>query len=87
MYSIDTNIFLDWSIRRYPEDVFPAVKVEVEKLIAAGRWKAVERVKDEIEHVGSPALKAWAKVRRDQFVRHDAAIMKEAAAITHAFRD
>lgn len=85
MYSIDTNIFLDWSIRRYPEDVFPAVKVEVEKLIVAGRWKAVERVKDEIDHVGSPTLKAWAKVRRDQFVRHDAAIMKEASAITHAY--
>ncbi len=23
MYSIDTNIYLDWWVRRYPGDVFP----------------------------------------------------------------
>jgi len=64
MYSVDTNIYLDWWVRRYPEDVFPAIRIKIEQLIAGGKWVAVERVGDEIQHVGSPLLKNWAKANK-----------------------
>lgn len=85
MYSIDTNIYLDWWERRYPEDVFPSLKQHVEALIAAGKWNAVERVEDEIGHVGTPKLKAWAKVQKAQFIKHDVALLTEANAVTTAY--
>lgn len=85
MYSIDTNIYLDWWIRRYPDDIFPTFKAQVEGLIAAGKWNSVERVADEIGHVGTAALKAWAKANRGQFIKHDAALIAEANAITAAY--
>src|ERR1043166_6734814 len=82
MYSVDTNIFLDWWVRRYPEDIFPSVRGQIEALIASGRWVAAERVSDEIQHVAPPALKAWAKANKAQFCRHDVALIAEANAIT-----
>jgi hypothetical protein len=30
VYSIDTNIYLDWWIRRYPGDLFPTFRILVE---------------------------------------------------------
>lgn len=85
MYSVDTNVYLDWSIRRYPHDVFPTITTCVEQLIAAGKWRTVQRVGDEITHIGSTQLKAWAKANPGQFVAHDAVLLKEAVAITAAF--
>jgi hypothetical protein len=85
MYSVDTNIFLDWWVRRYPDDVFPSIRTRIESLIAAGKWIAVERVADEIQHVGPPALKAWAKTFKGQFRAHDSALLAEAVAISRAF--
>lgn len=85
MYSVDTNIFLDWWVRRYPEDVFPSIPSRVEALIVSGKWVAVERVSDEIQHVAPPALKAWAKANKGQFCRHDAVLIAEANAITTRF--
>ena len=76
MYSIDTNIYLDWWVRRYPEDVFPTYRLQVEGLIAAGKWQAVELVQHEINHVGTPQLKAWAKVQRAQFIKHDVSLIQ-----------
>jgi hypothetical protein len=85
MYSIDTNIFLDWWVRRYPEDIFPTYRVQVEGLITAGKWQAVERVHDEISHVGTPPLKAWAKAQRGQFIKHDRALILEANNISASY--
>ena len=85
MYSIDTNIYLDWWVRRYPEDVFPTYRAQVEGLITAGKWNAVERVQDEINHVGTAPLKAWAKGQRGQFIKHDGALILEAKAITTTY--
>ncbi len=85
MYSVDTNIYLDWWVRRYPEDVFPNVRAGIEGLVKAGKWVAVARVADEIQHIAPPLLAAWAKANRNQFVPHDAALMAEANAITTRF--
>jgi hypothetical protein len=85
MYSIDTNIYLDWWVRRYPEDIFPTYRSQVEGLIAAGKWQAVERVQHEINHVGTPALKTWAKSQRSQFIAHDASLMSEANKISAGY--
>jgi hypothetical protein len=51
---------------------YQVYRTKVENLITAGRWNAVERVRNEIGHVGSPALKAWATAHRGQFIKHDA---------------
>lgn len=86
MYSVDTNIYLDWWERRYPEDVFLTLTGRVEALVAAGRWRAVKGVSDEIIHNGTPRLKMWAKANSGQFVPHDATLLKEANAILASFR-
>jgi len=85
MYSVDTNIYLDWWVRRYPEDVFPSMRTNIERLVAGGKWVAAERVAEEIQHVGSAPLKAWAKANMGQFAAHDAALGAEAGAISRAF--
>src|SRR5580704_12734167 len=85
MYSVDTNIYLDWSVRRYPDDLFPTFTAKVEALVNANKWRAVARVADEINHVGMPMLKIWAKANPKQFHPHDAALLKEANAITAAY--
>jgi hypothetical protein len=85
MYSIDTNIYLDWWVRRYPEDIFPTYRIQVEGLIVAGKWQAAERVQDEINHVGTHALKAWVKAQRSQFVKHDGSLIAEANKITTSY--
>jgi Domain of unknown function (DUF4411) len=85
MYSIDTNIYLDWWVRRYPEDLFPTYRVNVEGLITAGKWNAVERVLDEINHVGTGPLKVWAKVQPGQFIKHDRALILEAKSIITSY--
>jgi len=85
MYSVDTNIYLDWWERRYPDDLFPTIKTHVEALIASGKWRSVQGVADEIIHIGTPRLKAWTKATPGQFLSHDAALLKEATAITAAY--
>ncbi|HBR17088.1 MAG TPA: hypothetical protein DD725_05705 [Deltaproteobacteria bacterium] len=85
MYSIDTNIFLDWWERRYPPDVFPALKQSVERLSSDGKLYAPEGVWTEIQHVGSTELKAWAKQNRKIFLPHDQNIQIQANQIQDQF--
>ena len=85
MYSIDTNIYLDWWVRRYPEDIFPTYRAQVEVLIAASKWNAVERVANEIGHVGTGSLKTWAKAHPGQFFKHDAELIAAANSVTTAY--
>lgn len=84
MYSVDTNVFLDWWERRYPRDIFPALEASLQR-IANTKLFACERVYDEIQAVGSPGLKAWARGNRRLFVPHDPAIQAEANAIQTRF--
>lgn len=85
MYCVDTNIYLDWSVRRYPVDLFPTFTDKVETLIRDGKWKAPAQVELEIGHVGGKQLKAWARSQPGQFVAHDAALMREASAVSASF--
>ena len=87
VYSIDTNIYFDWWTRRYPNDVFPSVRKRVEASIAAGRWGAAEKVFDEIQALGAPLLKNWARANRAQFINLDAALLAEADAISKKYPD
>ena len=81
MYCLDTNIFLDWWERRYPPDLFPSLESEMTALAGSAVICAPERVWEEIRHVGSPDLIAWARLNRGIFRPHDIAIQTEANAI------
>ncbi|MBI5675092.1 MAG: DUF4411 family protein [Nitrospirae bacterium] len=85
MYSIDTNIFIDWWVRRYPPDIFPCVQMRFEQLANSGQFHAPKRVGDEIQHIGPPDLKAWAKQNSSIFLPHDQIIQKEANEILKQF--
>ena len=85
MYSFDTNIFLDWWERRYPPDIFPALRTCMERLSYNNKLYAPEGVWNEIQHVGSTDLKAWAKQYRKIFLPHDQNIQTEANQIQTQF--
>lgn len=87
MYSIDTNIFLDWWIRRYPSDVFPSVKGSMEGLINQDKFHAPERVLEEINYVGSHSLKNWAKGNKNIFLQHSVDLQNEANDIQFKYPD
>lgn len=40
VYSIDTNVLMDWQARFYPTDVFPTLSDRLDALVSAGRWQA-----------------------------------------------
>jgi hypothetical protein len=87
LYSVDTNVFMDWWIRRYPPDVFPGVLKEMERLVAAGKLFAPERVREEIERYGSRELKNWAKDNKSVFLPHDSDTQTEAMKILYTYED
>jgi hypothetical protein len=67
VYSIDTNVLMDWQARYYPTDVFAGVLAQVEAIISAGRWIAPALVHEETNAAGTDELKAWAKVHKGLF--------------------
>lgn len=87
MYSVDTNVFLDWWDRRYPPDVFACVKKSIEQLIAENKIFAPERVLEEIESVGSSGLIQWVKQHKKIFVQHDTRLQEEAQKIQFRYPD
>lgn len=87
VYSIDTNIYFDWWTRRYPNDVFPSVRKCIEALVGDGKWIAAEQVFEEIQALGVPLLRNWARANRAQFIPLDAALLAEADAISRAYPD
>jgi Domain of unknown function (DUF4411) len=87
MYSLDTSVFMDWQARHYPLDVFVSLEGNIESMIADGRAKAVDLVREEIDSVGTPGLRAWVKVRKGLFAPLTAELQIEAAAIEAAYPD
>lgn len=87
MYSLDTNVFMDWWIRRYPPDVFPSVQKAMESLAASQKIFSPLRVLDEINRVGSRGLKQWAKANKNIFVPHDTQLQTEANNIQFTYPD
>ena len=87
MYSIDTSFFMDWQARYYPLDVFASLQSNIEALIKSGDFLAVELVLEEIEAVGTPDLRAWAKNNKNIFVPLTPDVQVEAAAIEAKYPD
>ncbi len=87
MYSVDTNVFIDWWERRYPPDVFPCVQKAMEQLVIQNKLYAPERVQEEIGYVGSKALQNWAKLHKSIFIQHDTNLQLEAQTIQIAYPD
>jgi hypothetical protein len=87
MYSFDTSAFMDWQGRYYPTDVFQSLVTRIETLIADGRCLAVLLVFEEIQSVGTPGLRAWAKDQSGLFVPLDAGLQKAGADIEAKYPD
>lgn len=77
MYSVDTSALMDWQARFYPTDVFIGLKAQIERLIANGKLRAPEIVREELDAVGTPALKSWAKNQAGLFVPLDPQLQHE----------
>jgi hypothetical protein len=87
MYSFDTSVFMDWQARVYPPDVFISLVAKIEGLVVAGQCSAVELVKVEIDAVGTPELRAWAKIHPALFVTLEPLVQVEAATIESKYPD
>ena len=59
---------MDWQARFYPPDVFISMVAKIEERVVAGQCSAVELVKEEIDAVGTPELRAWVKKNPALFV-------------------
>jgi hypothetical protein len=87
MYSFDTSVFMDWQARFYPPDIFISLIAKIEEMVVAGQCSAVELVKEEIDAVGTPELRAWAKKNPALFVTLDPLVQTEAANIESKYPD
>jgi predicted nucleic acid-binding protein len=87
MYSLDTSVFMDWQARYYPPDIFKSMITKVDELIANGQCSSVDLVKEEIDAVGTPELRAWAKNHPALFVALDPLVQVEAASIESRYPD
>ena len=76
---------MDWQARYYPLDVFQSLEQKIEAMIEAGTCQAVQIVREEIDSVGTPGLKAWAKDHAALFVSLAPEVQLEAAAIEAAY--
>jgi hypothetical protein len=87
MYSFDTSVFMDWQARYYPPDIFISLISKVDGLIATDQCVSVDLVKEEIDSVGTPELRAWAKNHPALFVALDPLVQVEAASIESKYPD
>ena len=87
MYSFDTSVFMDWQARYYPPDVFVSLVGKIEEMIVSGGCSAVELVKEEIDAVGTPELRTWAKKHPMLFVPLDPLVQVEATGIESRYPD
>ena len=78
---------MDWQARYYPPDIFILMVTKIEELIAVGQCSAVELVKEEIDAVGTPELRAWMKKHPALFVTLDPLVQVEAANIESKYPD
>jgi hypothetical protein len=87
MYSFDTSVFMDWQARYYPPDIFESLTKKVEELITVNKCAAVDLVREEIDAVGTPELRAWAKGTKALFAVLDPEVQIEAASIEARYPD
>ena len=84
LYSVDTNVLMEWQFRAYPTDIFESLVAKVDALIGEKRFLAPELVDEELGAVGTAALVAWAKARKAMFVPL-ADVLVEAQSIQSRF--
>lgn len=84
IYSIDTNVVMDWQIRFYPTDVFTGMIERIDQLVDMKRWLAPALVQEELEAVGTQDAIAWAKARSGMFVPLNE-VLSEALSIQSRF--
>lgn len=84
MYSIDTSSILEARNRHYPPDVFPGLWQKIDDLITAGRLKATEEVKREIDRIDDETRK-WSRAQSNLYVPLDRAQIIESQAILKDF--
>ena len=85
MYSLDTSFFMDWQARYYPLDLFVSLEKRIEALINSGTCAAVQLVKEEIDAVGTPGLRAWVANQSGLFLPLSPEVQIEAAAIEASY--
>ena len=78
---------MDWQARYYPLDVFPSLEQKIEVMIQSATCEAVQVVREEIDAVGTPGLKTWAKNHATVFVPLSPEVQLEAAAIEASYPD
>ena len=71
MYSLDTSVFMDWQARFYPLDIFVSLGKKIDELIRGDKCSAVELVREEIDAVGTPELREWARKHRALLISLD----------------
>ena len=87
VYSIDTSFLMDWQARYYPIDVFVSLRKKIEGMIVSGECSAVGLVKEEIDAVDTPGLRAWVKAHARLFIPMTPEIQIEGAAIEASYPD
>jgi hypothetical protein len=60
LYSVDTNVFMDWQFRYYPTDIFPSLLARMDTLVRENRLLSPMLVDEELRKVGTPELISWA---------------------------
>ncbi len=79
-YVIDANSLIQaWAV--YPENHFPDLWAQLERLIAKKRLQSPAAVRDELD-AGSDQLKKWAKQQKDFFVEHDEPLQTALRTVT-----
>ena len=84
IYSVDTNVLMDWQARFFPTDVFETLVEKVDGLMHEGRLLAPALVQEELGAVGTAELVAWAKARPQVFVPLEE-VLAEALSIQGRF--
>lgn len=78
---------MDWQARHYPIDLFVQLEHRIEDLIDKGECRAVDLVREELDSVGTPDLRAWAAKHKPLFVSLAPAVQLQAATIQSAYPD
>jgi Domain of unknown function (DUF4411) len=86
LYSIDTSSLMDWQGRFYPADVFAGLVSRMDTLVRVGRLLAPALVREEVDKVGTAALKKWTDANPVMFVP-TGEIVAEAQSIQGQFPD
>ena len=73
-YCIDTSALMDGWVRYYPQETFPTLWVNLDRLIEANRLISSEEVLQELERKEGDTLYGWAKDRDRMFLPLDASI-------------